>query len=160
MSQRNVIGLSLLALITLILLVPALRINLFGIYYTYEECVTHNLSGTGSDMAARGIIGACGDRFSQSKARHAEVDLTIQVVNFSSRLERDVLEVFHETSGFRITSVLIAVTDGNLRREFECRNTDGVPPRSRGNVYCQLMTDGFDVRRWSYVVVKISGFRG
>ncbi|WP_244459206.1 hypothetical protein [Roseomonas fluvialis] len=135
--------------------IPKTRIGLWGVYFSYEECLSGQLPGTQSDLAARGIFLACA-KYRDSE-RRTERDITQSVRNLSTRLSSNTLTVSHETSNFRINKITIALEDGRIRREFDCTNYDGLPPRSSGTFYCSIMEDGFDTNRWRYSVVRVMG---
>jgi hypothetical protein len=138
------------------LVVPKSRMTLWGIYFTYEECLADRLPGTQNDLAARGIMMACGNRFPDS-THSTDRDVTQSVRNLTTRLERETLIISHETNNINVKSITIALTDGRIRREFDCTNFNGVQPRSRGELYCRIMQDGFDTSRWQYSVVRVMG---
>ncbi len=161
-NKATIYSLCLLAAIAATFVVPKTRINFWGIYLSFEECLADRMQGVGSDAAAGAIAHACRNKYGPSTRKTeitnivSNMNIVLQSPRYSSSFE---MILSHETPNYYISRVTINFSDGVRSGNYDCDSSGGIPPRTRGTLYCNVMRESFNSQNWRYYVSKVYGYR-
>ncbi len=161
-NKATIYSLFFLAVLAATFVAPKTRINFWGIYLSFEECLADRMQGVGSDAAARAIAHACRNKYEPSTRKTeitnlvSNMNIVLQSPRYSSSFE---MILSHETPNYHISRVTINFSDGVRSGNYDCDSSGGIPPRTRGTLYCNVMRESFNSQNWTYYVSKIYGYR-